>query len=147
VGVGTIVVRALGGRTRKSVAGLDVSGFIEGGPCGDDRRELSEIDTIGSGWNRFRGDLIGLAPAHIFDNPLRVDAVTLNGGSGQNTFFVRSTAGVALLQVNKSPVPPFFTYAPGFPSGMGARLPENPDVRKKMGWSRSRSARGLRSSV
>ena len=56
--------------------------------------------TIGSGWNRFWGDLIGLAPAHIFDNPLKVDAVTLNSGSGQDTFFVQSTARVALLQVN-----------------------------------------------
>src|SRR5262249_18486646 len=56
--------------------------------------------TIGSGWSRSWGDLIGPAPAHIFDNPLKVDAVILNSGSGQNTFFVQSTAGVASLQVN-----------------------------------------------
>ena len=56
--------------------------------------------TIGSGLDRSWGRLAWPGPALIFSNPLIVDAVTPNSGSGQDTYFVQGTAGVALLQVN-----------------------------------------------
>jgi hypothetical protein len=46
------------------------------------------------------GEIRGLAPGVIFYTPNDVSTITLNGGSGRDTFFVTSTGSPAPMQIN-----------------------------------------------
>src|SRR5262249_4600488 len=43
---------------------------------------------------------LGLAPARIFYTPNDISRINLNSGSGNDTFFVLGTAGLAPVQIN-----------------------------------------------